>query len=365
MRTLIHEVVADIDDAASEIVLIVHWVGRVHSEIRLPKRRRGRRNSTSATIIEAVRQLVLIASDDLIARLLNRNGLKTGNGNRWTRERVTSMRSNYRIPVFKTAEDGNLALAKPQQCRKTPQDRAQDAAASRRSRRDRKPSSALGRPVDHRPHTDNNCRSIYRRTSATEPKIPHGIASQSAKSLLFNNIERWCILHFFLGVSARDRNQWALRHSARKRPSKASMNALSVGLPGRDNTRRRIRSGSDPADGYRRHHGCLARGAPELLWPLSAAWADRHTILQAYHSAPLGRDRLDRRGARSRGAHGGPRRRRQFKPIRSRGSTAFPRALSLAARSYSLANTQLGTSSGAVRRRTTSLARRSKALHAD
>jgi hypothetical protein len=49
---------------------------------------------------------VLIANDDLIAGILNRNGLKTGNGNRWTRERVTSMRSNYRIPVFKPAADG-------------------------------------------------------------------------------------------------------------------------------------------------------------------------------------------------------------------------------------------------------------------
>jgi hypothetical protein len=106
VRTLIHEVVADIDDAASEMVLIVHWVGGAHSELRLPKRRRGQRNSTSADIIQAVRQLVLIASDDLIAGLLNRNGLKTGNGNRWTRERVTSMRSNYHIPVFKPAEDG-------------------------------------------------------------------------------------------------------------------------------------------------------------------------------------------------------------------------------------------------------------------
>jgi hypothetical protein len=27
----------------------------------------------------------MIASDDLIAGLLNRNGLKTGHGNRWTR----------------------------------------------------------------------------------------------------------------------------------------------------------------------------------------------------------------------------------------------------------------------------------------
>ncbi|WP_245319855.1 hypothetical protein [Bradyrhizobium sp. LMTR 3] len=49
---------------------------------------------------------MLIANDDLIAGLLNRNGLKTGNGHRWTRERVTSMRSNYRISVFKPAEDG-------------------------------------------------------------------------------------------------------------------------------------------------------------------------------------------------------------------------------------------------------------------
>jgi hypothetical protein len=34
----------------------------------------------------------VIANDDLIAGTLNRNGLVTGNGNRWTRERVTSLR---------------------------------------------------------------------------------------------------------------------------------------------------------------------------------------------------------------------------------------------------------------------------------
>lgn len=106
VRTLIQEVVADIDDAAAEIVLVVHWIGGLHSEMRLPRRRRGQRNSTSADVIAAVCQLVLIANDDLIAGILNRNGLVTGNGNRWTRERVTSMRSNYRIPVFKPADDG-------------------------------------------------------------------------------------------------------------------------------------------------------------------------------------------------------------------------------------------------------------------
>ena len=106
VRTVIQEVVADIDAAAAEVVLLVHWVGGVHSQIRLPRRRRGQRTSTSADVIVAVRQLGLIASDDLIAGILNRNGLLTGYGNRWTRERVTSLRSHYRIPVYKPTEDG-------------------------------------------------------------------------------------------------------------------------------------------------------------------------------------------------------------------------------------------------------------------
>jgi hypothetical protein len=106
VRTLVHEVIADIDDDASEIVLLIHWVGTVHTELRLPKRRRGQRNSTSADIIAAVQQLALIANDDLIAGILNRNGLLTGHGNRWTRERVTALRSHHRISVFRAAPDG-------------------------------------------------------------------------------------------------------------------------------------------------------------------------------------------------------------------------------------------------------------------
>lgn len=106
VRTLIREVIADIDAKAAEIVLVIHWVGGVHTELRLPLRRKGQRNSTSPDIITAVRHLVLIANDDLIAGTLNRNGLVTGNGNRWTRERVTSLRSNYRIPVYTPTPDG-------------------------------------------------------------------------------------------------------------------------------------------------------------------------------------------------------------------------------------------------------------------
>ena len=92
--------IADIEPQAGEIVLVLHWIGGVHTELRLPRRRRGQCTTTVVEIIEAVRVLVRIAGDDLIAGLLNRNSLKTGYGNRWTRERVTALRSHHKIPVY-------------------------------------------------------------------------------------------------------------------------------------------------------------------------------------------------------------------------------------------------------------------------
>jgi DNA invertase Pin-like site-specific DNA recombinase len=100
VRTLIREVIADVDAEAGEIVLIIHWRGGVHTELRLPRRRRGQSNAhTSNEIVDAVRRLVPICNDTLIAGVLNRNGLRTGRGNRWTRMRVTSLRSKHGIPV--------------------------------------------------------------------------------------------------------------------------------------------------------------------------------------------------------------------------------------------------------------------------
>ena len=106
VRTLIHEAIADLDDGTAEIVLTLHWVGGAHTEHRLPRRRRGQRTSTPADVVAAVRTLALITRDDVIAGVLNRNGLRTGHGNRWTRERVTALRSSYRIPVFRAGAEG-------------------------------------------------------------------------------------------------------------------------------------------------------------------------------------------------------------------------------------------------------------------
>jgi DNA invertase Pin-like site-specific DNA recombinase len=105
VRTLIEEVLVDVDSSASELILTLHWKGGAHTELRLPRRRRGQCSTqTSRELIEAVGVLARICSDDLIAGILNRNGHLTGRGNRWTRERVTALRSHHRIPCFKRDE---------------------------------------------------------------------------------------------------------------------------------------------------------------------------------------------------------------------------------------------------------------------
>jgi hypothetical protein len=105
VRTLIEEVLVDVDGSAGELILTLRWKGGVHTELRLPRRRRGQCSTqTSRELIEAVTVLARISSDDLIAGVLNRNGHLTGRGNRWTRERVTALRSHHRIPCYKPEE---------------------------------------------------------------------------------------------------------------------------------------------------------------------------------------------------------------------------------------------------------------------
>jgi DNA invertase Pin-like site-specific DNA recombinase len=102
VRTLIEEVLVDVDSSAGELILTVHWKGGVHTELRLPRRRRGQSSTqTPRELIGAVTVLARICSNDVIAGVLNRNGHLTGRGNRWTRERVTALRSHHRIACYK------------------------------------------------------------------------------------------------------------------------------------------------------------------------------------------------------------------------------------------------------------------------
>jgi DNA invertase Pin-like site-specific DNA recombinase len=106
LRCLIHEIVVDLDEAIHEVILIVHWMGGVHTELRVGKRRRGQNGTqTAKDLVDAVRVLALVCDDDMIAGVLNKNGLKTGRGNRWNKERVKSLRSDHDIAARGTGPE--------------------------------------------------------------------------------------------------------------------------------------------------------------------------------------------------------------------------------------------------------------------
>lgn len=101
IRAVIEEIVVDVDQQASQIVLLVHWKGGVHSELRVGKLRRGHhRASTPPDVVEAVRSLALVCADEEIAAWLNRAEIRTGRGNRWTRALVTALRSSRDIAAY-------------------------------------------------------------------------------------------------------------------------------------------------------------------------------------------------------------------------------------------------------------------------
>jgi Recombinase zinc beta ribbon domain len=96
VRTLVKESVVEVDSAAGEVIVVIHWSGGMHTEVRLPRRRRGQNSSqVSKEVIDAVRDLSLICSDKTIAAFLSRNGLLTGRGSRWTRDHVTALRGYH------------------------------------------------------------------------------------------------------------------------------------------------------------------------------------------------------------------------------------------------------------------------------
>ncbi len=101
VRTLIEEIVVDVEDAAADIVLVVHWKGGVHTELRVRKRRRGQnRAHSSPDVVEAVRKLALVCDDQEIAGWLNRAGVLTAKRNQWSRNLVAAFRSWRSIPAY-------------------------------------------------------------------------------------------------------------------------------------------------------------------------------------------------------------------------------------------------------------------------
>lgn len=97
-RTLIHEIMVDVDEAAQELRFIIHWHGGCHSAITMPKPQSGAvAHKTALEDLELITRMASRYGDDEIARVLSKLGRRTGKGNRWTQSRVASVRRKHRI----------------------------------------------------------------------------------------------------------------------------------------------------------------------------------------------------------------------------------------------------------------------------
>jgi excisionase family DNA binding protein len=105
LRTLIAEIVVDVDDDARDVVLTIHWRGGQHSELRVRKPRTGEHGcATTDDALAVIRSMAGRWSDEHIAASLNRMGLPTGQGKTWTAKRVSSVRRVRDIHAYRSAE---------------------------------------------------------------------------------------------------------------------------------------------------------------------------------------------------------------------------------------------------------------------
>ena len=112
-RTLIHEIVVNLDESTRELSLIIHWQGGCHTAFTMPKPQSGAvAHKTALEDVELITKMAIRYRDDEIARVLGKLGRRTGKGNRWTQSRVATVRRKHRIaaPDEKNRDPNILTL---------------------------------------------------------------------------------------------------------------------------------------------------------------------------------------------------------------------------------------------------------------
>jgi DNA invertase Pin-like site-specific DNA recombinase len=106
VRTLVEEILVDVDETRREVVLVIHWRGGQHSEVRARKPKPGEhRKRTSAEAEAVIREMAGTWSDAQMATALNRMGIRTGQGQTWTADRVEQSRRTAGIRAYAPAVD--------------------------------------------------------------------------------------------------------------------------------------------------------------------------------------------------------------------------------------------------------------------
>jgi hypothetical protein len=101
LRTVLTDIIVSNQDDSTVHHLHLHWVGGVHSEVRVERNRPGHHGqSVDRPVIDLVRDLSKICQDKAIAGILNRLGYKTGQEKTWNASRVAGLRNYHQIAPF-------------------------------------------------------------------------------------------------------------------------------------------------------------------------------------------------------------------------------------------------------------------------
>ncbi len=106
VRLLIEEIVVDLDDQAHEAVLLIHWIGGRHTEVRVARRRAGGYPADrNPSAVEVIRKLGGQWPDRELAVTMNRMRCRTPDGLTWTTVRVAELRERLNLPAFNAAAE--------------------------------------------------------------------------------------------------------------------------------------------------------------------------------------------------------------------------------------------------------------------
>jgi hypothetical protein len=101
---MVQEVLLDLDDAANQVVIVIHWTGGRHTELGVARVRTGRYPDDShPSAVEVMRKLAGHWPDRELAVTMNRMRCKGSDGKTWTVARVRELRERLQVAEFDPA----------------------------------------------------------------------------------------------------------------------------------------------------------------------------------------------------------------------------------------------------------------------
>jgi DNA invertase Pin-like site-specific DNA recombinase len=100
LRAALQEVVIADNPDRTQHVLMLHWQGGVHTELRVKRAKTGEhRRVADPDVIALVSELSKVGTDQTTAATLNRLGFRTGTGKTWRAHSVASLRYYHELPT--------------------------------------------------------------------------------------------------------------------------------------------------------------------------------------------------------------------------------------------------------------------------